>query len=118
MLTDKALLHFENWLKKQPFANFNKYTKKIIIYNKVYNDLNELFKNALIIEFFDSVGIYGTFMAVNYSGLIFEYNIQEKNTLNGMNGFTFDTREDSIKAFIKEANKIYNLKQNSNSQQH
>jgi len=55
ILTDKAKKDFEFWLKKQPFAHFNKYTKQIIIHNQIYSDLNLLFQQALIIEWFESL---------------------------------------------------------------
>lgn len=53
ILTGKALIFFENWLVKQPYARRNNYSKNIIVEGKLYTDLNEIFVNTLIIEWFD-----------------------------------------------------------------
>jgi hypothetical protein len=66
MLQGKSREEFEKWLKNQPFVYFNKYTKSIIIHNRDWFQLNERFLNALIIEWFDSVGIYINIKSYQY----------------------------------------------------
>lgn len=71
--------------------------------------LDDTCYNALIIEWFDSVGIYIQVGAISTHGQpIFDYNIQEDNTINGMNGHTFPSRHEATTEAIKQANIIYN----------
>lgn len=104
MLTGKAKEDFEKWLKKQSFVNFNKYTKKIIIDNKIYSELNERFVSTLIIEWFDSAGIYITteIMAKN----IFSFRIDYDNIFDCEE--CFKTRQEAQVKAIEKANEIYN----------
>lgn len=76
--------------------------------NNVLDTSNELYLNALIIEFFDSVGIYIEIGGIDYSGVLFWYNIQEHNTINGNNSFEFETRAEATNAAIIKANDLYN----------
>ena len=115
ILTGKAKEDFEKWLKKQSFSNFNNYTKYIIIHNKVYTDLNELFINALIIEWFDTVGIFILPELVNISTMFFtitifhnEYRTETGKTMTELSNFK-SRQEVTIEA-IKKANELYNLK--------
>lgn len=63
----------------------------------------------LIIEYFDSVGIYIQVGAISISGVAeFDYIIQQDNEINGMNGHIFDTRKQATQEAIKQANTIYN----------
>lgn len=105
ILTGKTKEDFEKCLKKQPFSNFNNYTKHIIIHNKVYTDLNELFINALIIEWFDSVGYI---IIIGHNSLIkkFYYCIEKIFYDCG----TQSTRQEATIEAIKKANELYNLK--------
>ena len=107
ILTGKTKEDFEKWLKKQPFSNFNNYTKHIIIHNKVYTDLNELFINALIIEWFDSVGIIiYTYQVKTESVELWQYCIKNE----GESPFIYKSRQEATIEAIKKANELYNLK--------
>lgn len=98
-LTGKAKESFIDYLDK---TNQIKIEKGIL--NLHWQDLPEKFKNALIIEWFDSVGIYVT---SDY----FELN-------NGFYSEILDsnfeiikpTRQEALTEAIKKANEIYNEK--------
>jgi hypothetical protein len=98
-LTGKAKESFIDYLDK---TNQIKIEKGIL--NLHWQDLPEKFKNALIIEWFDSVGIYIT---SDY----FELN-------NGFYSEILDsnfeiiklTRQEALTEAIKKANEIYNEK--------
>ena len=104
-LTGKCLEAFEKWLKKQPFVNHNRYTKLLIIHGKVYTDLNELFIDTLIIEFFDSVWIYITVMACNDK--TFDSEIRT-NKINIMTSQFMEKRTQATNEAIIKANDLYN----------
>ena len=72
--------------------------------------LNNTCQNALIIEFFDSKNIFIEVSGIFYQGFEpeFNYNIQEKGTLNGINGEVFNSRQEATIQAIKKANEIYN----------
>lgn len=71
--------------------------------------LDDTCDNALIIEWLDSVGIYIQVVAISTHGQpIFDYNIQQDNEINGMNGYTFSTRLEATTEAIKQSNIIYN----------
>lgn len=93
ILTDKALRFFENWLTKQPYARKNSYTKNIVIDRKVYTDLNEIFVNALIVEWFDSDD---------------RINFQDLYMTEFKNGFLMYPISSIQKEAIIKANEIYN----------
>lgn len=64
---------------------------------------------AFIVEWLDSVGIYIEVGAICIDGHAqYDYNIQENNTLNGMNGHTFSTRHEATQQAINKAIEIYN----------
>lgn len=69
-------------------------------------------QNSFIIEWLDTVGIYVEISGINHNRTrpIFNYNIQEDGTLNGINGHDFESRQKATEAAIKEANEIYNQK--------
>lgn len=69
---------------------------------------SDVIQNALIIEWFDSVGIYIEIAGANYSGIEFWYNIQQQGTINGNNGDYFKTRQEATQKSINKANEIYN----------
>lgn len=78
---------------------------------KWISSLKEDFKAVLYMEFFDSVGIYIETGGIQHLGdLYFWYNIQEWNTINGNNGFQFNTRHEATTEAIKAANELYNQK--------
>lgn len=108
LLSGKAKEDFEKW------ARYDKYTEAKIDSNLINCSFNseyykKITKNSLIIEWLDSVGIYIQVGAISTNGIpIFDYNIQEDNTINGMNGHHFGTRQQATEESIKQANKIYN----------
>lgn len=101
ILTDKALKDFLMWKS----SNNKLSTIEIID----FRHLSKTSKNAIIIDWFDSVGI-----VINVSGVIcngiksFNLNIQQNNTLNGDEYNNFKSRKGAIIAGIDKANKIYN----------
>ena len=76
------------------------------ILNLHWQDLPEKYKNALIIEWFDSVGIYVN-AELDYLHIVWfptinnDWNFEERE---------FETRQEAIKEAIKKANEIYNSK--------
>lgn len=97
-LTGKAKEEFKKWFDE----NYNDFWN--------YYNAKKTLLNALIIEWFDSVEIYIEISAINYVGLEFSYNIQEKNTINGSNGYVFKIRNEATDKAIAKANEIYNKK--------
>ena len=98
-LTGKAKESFIDYLDK---TNQIKIEKGIL--NLHWQDLPEKFKNALIIEWFDSVGIYITF---DY----FDLNKCFYSEILNYNSFsTVGTRQECAKNSILKANEIYNSK--------
>ena len=99
ILTGKAKESFIDYLDK---TNQIKIEKGIL--NLHWQDLPEKFKNALIIEWFDSVGIYIT---SDY----FELN---KGFYSEILDSNFEiikpTRQEALTEAIKKANEIYNSK--------
>ena len=98
-LTGKAKESFIDYLDK---TNQIKIEKGIL--NLHWQDLPEKFKNALIIEWFDSVGIYIT---SDY----FELNKGfYSEILNENFAIVKPTRQEALTEAIKKANEIYNSK--------
>ena len=99
ILTGKAKESFIDYLDK---TNQIKIEKGIL--NLHWQDLPEKFKNALIIEWFDSVGIYIT---SDY----FELNKGfYSEILNSNFEIIKPTRQEALTEAIKKANEIYNEK--------
>jgi len=103
LLTDHARTHCSKWL-----IDTQKYHTLFSVVE--LNNIPDVIINFLIIDFFDSVGIY-----IETGGIChvkghpdFHYNIQENNTLNGINGFYFEDRQKAQAYAITEANNIYN----------
>lgn len=96
-------------LAKRAFGMFMIYNFKIADWETL-DKMNEVFKNALMMEWFDSVGIFIELSGIWYQGSEpeFNYNIQEKGTLNGINGHIFYSRQEATTAAITKANEIYN----------
>ena len=88
ILTNKAKEDFKEWV----FENY------------YFQDLNVLYPlhliDALIIEWFDSVGIYIEIIRNEGS---FDYVVGERWD------YGFDTRQDATTQAIKKANEIYNV---------
>ena len=100
ILTGKAKKDFEKWLNKEMY-----YLGRHHFEDRDNNieDLSDIFQNALIIEWFDSVGIYIT---SDY----FELNKGFYSEVLDSN-FTIvkPTRHEAITEAIKKANEYYNL---------
>ena len=108
ILTGKAKESFIDYLDK---TNQIKIEKGIL--NLHWQDLPEKFKNALIIEWFDSVGIY---ISINYVDFYdelrnntgFETYVTNKGL--SVKFRSVSSRQEAIKQAIKKANEIYNNK--------
>jgi len=72
---------------------------------------NEILLNALIIEFFDSVGIYITVMACNDK--TFDSELRN-NKINIMTSQFMEKRTEAINEAIIKANEIFNLNKQNN----
>lgn len=88
ILTDKTLKDFTFWL-------YNKHAMKI--FNIEF--MKPLLFNALIIDFFDSVGIY---IEIIRNDDYFDYVVMEEWD------YGFEIRQEAIEKAIEKANKIYN----------
>ena len=97
ILTGKTKEDFILWLNNQPVAP----------YEVMLDDIPKCYLNALIIEWFDSVGIYIEISF--YDDCYWTYNIYsnkpvlEKETANICNN-----RQEATEEAIKKANEIYN----------
>lgn len=103
-LHGQAQNDFKKWLYKV-------YFKEYFNYQMIWQLMGETARLAVYVEWFDLQEIYGTFMAYHHTSAIYEYTIQEVNTLNGMNYIGFDSRSEAVIKFIEKANEIYNQKQ-------
>ena len=101
ILTGKAKESFIDYLDK---TNQIKIEKGIL--NLHWQDLPEIYQNSLIIEWFDSVGIY-----VNSSGLTLSKTFISDVSVNDNCEYNYDgfrTRKEATEQAIKKANEIYN----------
>ena len=100
ILTGKAKEDFEKWLNKKMYYlgrhNFEDRDNNI-------EDLSDNFQNTLIIEWFDSVGIYITsdYFELNKG---FYSEILDSNF-----AIVKPTRQEALTEAIKKANEYYNL---------
>ena len=100
ILTDKALDDFYTWIEKEDFPLSKYAIKNNLVVNVVLN--------ALIIEWFDSVGIYiGTESEYIYEHVGFYAYVNNKN-LNKI----FELRQEATEQAILKANEIYNERTN------
>lgn len=111
MITGYALRDFLKWLndseqKNQDYVSVNKFGTTSI----PFEILRKEFQETLIINWFDSVGIYIEISGVKYQSEYpdFTYNIQEDGTLNGFTSEIFISRKEALETAIKKANEIYN----------
>lgn len=115
MLTENALLHFEKWLKKQPYFGYNNYTKRIIFKGYChYNELPEFILTALYIRFFDSLNIHvytihEEFIDNQVKSLPVTVNIWSV-WINDYVLIGFKSRDIAIGKGIEYANEMYNEK--------
>lgn len=105
ILTGKAKEDFVKWLNKEMYYlgrhNFEDRDNNI-------EDLSDNFQNTLIIEWFDSVGVY-----INSSGLTLSKTFISDVSVNNNCEYNYDgfrTRKEAIEQAIKKANEIYNSK--------
>ena len=101
ILTGKAKEDFKKWLNKEMYYlgrhNFEDRDNNI-------EDLSDNFQNTLIIDWFDSVGIYITFDN-------FDLNKCFYSEISNYNNFsTVGNRQECAKNSILKANEIYNSK--------
>ena len=107
ILTGKAKEDFENYVLNKELGHDSEVL--ISVYNQEslfinYNNVKETLLNALIIEWFDSVGIYVT---SDY----FELNKGfYSEILNENFEIVKPTRQEALTEAIKKANEIYNNK--------
>ena len=107
ILTGKAKEDFENYVLNKNLGHDSEVL--ISVYNQEslfinYNNVKETLLNALIIEWFDSVGIYIT---SDY----FELNKGfYSEVLNSDFEIIKQTRQETLTEAIKKANEIYNNK--------
>lgn len=110
-LNGKCKEKFLEWYWNEWFDDKerNYYEEKEIAVKALYTT-DTVFLNALIIEFFDYKNIFIEVSGIFYQGFEpeFNYNIQEKGTLNGINGEVFNSRQEATIQAIKKANEIYN----------
>jgi len=101
LLTGKAKEDFEKWIEKEMFHfGFNLDQQRNSI-----NDLSDLFLNALIIEWLDSVGI-NIILTCEFD---YGYEILDKRyeVMEELKKW-YDTRHEATTHAIKKANEIYN----------
>lgn len=111
ILTGKAKEDFENYVLNKELGHDSEvlisvYNQETLFIN--YNNVKETLLNALIIEWFDSVGIY-----VNSSGLTLSKTFISDVSVNNNCEYNYDgfrTRKEAIEQAIKKANEIYNNK--------
>ena len=110
ILTGKAKEDFEKWLNKEMYYlgrnNFEDRDNNI-------EDLSDNFQNALIIEWFDSVGIFVSINYVDFYNEIrndkgFETYVTNKGL--SVKFRSVSSRQEAIKQAIEKANEIYNSK--------
>lgn len=95
--------------KKDFLEYYNNHSIKYLLSWTDFDDLPLVVKNSLIIEWFDSVGIYilpikrNTKKTLTFSCDIYKNNI-EVNRINKW----IETRQEATSEAIKKANEIYN----------
>ena len=110
ILTDKALKDFYSKIYYTEDTNQVDETEEELIQEESkiwFNYQDERFQNALIIEFFDSVGIYifiecGTYVREPY----FKYRIVTDHDQEV--SFKYNSRQEATEQAIQKANEIYN----------
>ncbi len=109
MLTGKAKIFYDKWLIEYYLKNrpdYDKFSRETIL-NKHYRK-TDVEQNALIINFFDCLGIYITTKPSNFS-----FNTNWKfSILNHHNSpYDYNSRNSAIKSAISKSLEIYNSKQ-------
>ena len=107
ILTGKAKEDFENYVLNKNLGHDSEvlisvYNQETLFIN--YNNVKETLLNALIIEWFDSVGIY-------ISSYGFEFTKEFYSEITSDNFSVIKpTRQEALTEAIKKANEIYNEK--------
>jgi len=114
MLTDRARIDFEVFLK----ANYDHMlyrfeNNKTHLYDLLLADhikKTDILLNAVIVEWFDSVGIYIDTKFIDFEEGWFCVTVNGKyvDSENGMPINHFSTRQEAIKSAIEKANNLYN----------
>ena len=116
ILTGKAKEDFENYILNENLRHDSEvlisvYNQETLFIN--YNNVKETLLNALIIEWFDSVGIYISINYVDfYDELRNDTGFETYVTNKGLSVKfrNVSSRQEAIKQAIKKANEIYNNK--------
>lgn len=104
MLTGKALNDFKTWIVLKSDDPNVWVTDKISV---PFEELNEVFQIALILEWFDEEGL-NILLTCEYD---FGYQIlEDRYGVEEEVKKWYDTRDEASKAAIKKANEIYNKK--------
>lgn len=103
-LTGKAKEDFLKWVKKRCNIKIH----ELIKIEMWFDIQDDAFKNALIIEWFDSVGIY--IIIKKTVDIYWLYDIQYQNSNINISVFEpmQESRREAIKQAIIKANEIYN----------
>lgn len=110
ILTEKAKKDFEFWYWNDWFEDKerNYYKSEYEAFDNL-KKTDKVFLNAIIIEWFDSVGIIINIGGVMINGVFdFSFDIQQNNTLNGIDTYGLKTRKEATTQAIIKANEIYN----------
>ena len=102
ILTNKSKEDFFNWLDNQGVNGIDVSNWEF----EKFQLLSNVSQNALIIDWFDSVGIY-----VNSSGLTLSKTFISDVSVNDNCEYNYDgfrTRKEATEQAIKKANEIYN----------
>lgn len=106
ILTGKCREDFNKWNYDNDFGYIDNEPTSLVVH---FEDLDDNLKNTVIIEFFDNVGIIINVGGVLQNGIYsFSFDIQENNTLNGIDEDGLSTRQEATTEAIKKANEIYN----------
>lgn len=105
LLTNKAKEDFENYVLNKNLGHDSEVL--ISVYNQEtlfidYKDVKKTLLNALIIEWFDSVGIYITFDYLDLNKCFYSEILNENFEI------IKPTRQEALTEAIKKANEIYN----------
>lgn len=90
---------------KEAFVEWSKDKGIDVFYAKDYSlNIAKTIHNAILIEFFDSVGIYIEIEYTNTDiGIVFDVSVNKEWV-----GCTYETRQEAINAAIVKANEIFN----------
>lgn len=107
---------FEKWLLEQKFSDRYLFTRIIEggFIGFDYSKTPDKFLTPLIIDFFDSVGVYieigGYKPHLVKKPVEYWYNIHQENVNPEPNNKSFKNRNEATEAAIKKADEIYNLR--------